>query len=102
MSSGAPGRETDVGIHRILRRVPVETMRSATLAAAVEIPYDLPNVLYTQYFTNFGDAIHATYWKDATSPFGVPTSHGCLGLAESDALRFWDWARVGTVVNVHA
>jgi lipoprotein-anchoring transpeptidase ErfK/SrfK len=102
MSSGAPGgTETETGVHTILRRVANETMSSATLRAAVAIPYFLTNVLYTQYFTDYGAAIHDNYWKNATSPFGVPTSHGCMGLQESDALKFWNFAHVGTVVNIH-
>lgn len=101
MSSGAPGWETATGVHKILRRVLNETMSSATLPVTVEVPYDLPNVLYTQYFTDFGAAIHDNYWKGADSPFGVPTSHGCIGLPEAQAKQFWDWAQVGTVVNVH-
>lgn len=101
MSSGAPGWETVTGTFPILRRVPNETMRSSTLRAVVEIPYDLPNVLYTQYFTDFGAAIHDNYWKGDDSPFGVPTSHGCIGLPEAQAKQFWDWANVGTIVNIH-
>lgn len=101
MSSGAPGTDSPTGVHTVLRRVANETMSSATLAFKVEIPYYLPNVLYTQYFTDYGAAIHDNYWKGADSPFGVPTSHACLGIRESDALNFWNFATVGTVVNLH-
>ena len=105
MSSGAPGWETQTGVHTILHRVANETMSSATLAGPVEIPYYLTNVLWTQYFTGFGQAIHDNWWKGVGapyySPFGVPSSHGCIGLPESDAFQFWNWAQVGTVVNVH-
>ena len=102
MSSGAPGgTETETGLHHILRRVANETMSSATLRARVAIPYYLTNVLYTQYFTDYGAAIHDNWWKNATSPFGVPTSHGCMGLREADALKFWNFASVGTALNIH-
>jgi hypothetical protein len=102
MSSGAPGGwETDTGVHTILRRVANETMRSSSLRVSVAIPYDLTNVLYTQYFTDYGAAIHDNWWKNASSPFGVPTSHGCIGLPESEALKFWNFAHVGTVLNIH-
>jgi hypothetical protein len=102
MSSGAPGgTETETGLHHILRRVANETMTSASLRFAVAIPYDLTNVLYTQYFTDYGAAIHDNYWKNDTSPFGVPTSHGCMGLREADALKFWNFASVGTLLNIH-
>lgn len=101
MSAGAPGTPTETGVHQIERRVADETMSSSTLLMQVEVPYDLTDVLYTQYFTDYGEAIHDNYWKDATSPYGVPTSHGCVGLREPDALRFWNWASVGTIVNIH-
>jgi hypothetical protein len=101
MSSGAPGTDSPTGVFPILRRVANETMSSATLAEPVEIPYYLTNVLYTQYFTDYGAAIHDNWWKGADSPFGVPTSHACLGLREADALKFWNFAGVGTVVNLH-
>jgi lipoprotein-anchoring transpeptidase ErfK/SrfK len=105
MSSGAPGTATDPGVQRILRRVANETMSSATLSVPVEIPYYLTNVLWTQYFTTYGAAIHDNWWKGVGSPyyspFGVPTSHGCIGLPEPDALKFWNWAQDGTIVNIH-
>ncbi len=101
MSSGAPDTPSDTGVHRIVRRSPNVTMSSATLLMRVEIPYNLPNVLWTQYFNDYGAAIHDNYWKGDDSPFGVPTSHGCLGVREADALKFWNWADVGTVLNLH-
>ena len=101
MSSGAPGTDTPTGQFTILRRVANETMSSASLAFPVEIPYYLTNVLYTQYFTAYGAAIHDAWWKGADSPFGVPTSHACMGLPVQDALQFWNWAQVGTIVNIH-
>lgn len=100
-STGAPGWETPSGVHRIRRRVANETMNSATLTTRVEVPYLLRNVLWTQYFDESGDAIHDNYWKGPDSPFGVPTSHGRVGLPEEEAYQFWKWARVGTIVNIH-
>lgn len=101
MSSGAPGWETSTGTFHILRRVANETMSSATLSTPVAVPYYLTNVLWTQYFTDFGEALHDNYWKAGLSPFGVPTSHGCIGLPEAQAKQFWDWSQVGTVINIH-
>ncbi len=102
VSTGGPGWETPVGTFRILRRVANETMNSAPLGIPPNAPggYDLPNVLYTQYFTDYGHALHDNYWK-WDSPFGVPTSHGCVGMELSDAAYFWSFAGVGTPVVVH-
>ncbi|HEY7060617.1 MAG TPA: L,D-transpeptidase family protein [Chloroflexota bacterium] len=98
---GQTATETAQGEHRIGRRVANETMDSATLGIPRGSPqgYYLKDVLYTQYFTDDGAAIHYNYWS---SNFGHPGSHGCLGVSLDDAKWFWDWADHGTVLNVHA
>src|SRR5436309_3468052 len=60
--------------------------------------YYLQHVLYTQYFTDDGASIHDNYWS---SNFGETGSHGCVGLNEADAAWVWNWADIGTVVNIH-
>ncbi len=59
--------------------------------------YYLPNVPYTMYFYE-GYGLHGTYWHNN---FGTPMSHGCVNLATSDAAWLFDWASVGTLVNIH-
>lgn len=59
--------------------------------------YYLPNVPYTMYFYK-GYALHGTYWH---SNFGTPMSRGCVNLSISDAGWLFNWASVGTLVNVH-
>lgn len=87
------------GSYTILRRVENETMDSATLGVPRDAPggYYLKDVLYTQYFTEQGAALHYNYWRGT---FGYPGSHGCLGLSLKDSRWFWDWASVGTPVVV--
>ena len=59
--------------------------------------YYLPDVPYIMYF--HGDyGIHGTYWHNN---FGVPMSHGCVNLSIPDAEWAYNFASVGTVVNVH-
>jgi hypothetical protein len=101
-SGGRPGWETSVGNHKIIYRKEVETMESNHLlsADAARASYRVENVKYTQYFTNDGQAIHENYWRNPEL-FGIPSSHGCLGLVSDDARWFWDWAQVGTPVIVH-
>jgi hypothetical protein len=102
-TSGRPGWETPVGTHRIQRRVENETMIGSTLLRldTFEIPdYRLENVKWTQYFTAAGAALHTNYWRPA-GLFGMPSSHGCVGLLEKDAKWLWDWAKVGTPLLVH-
>ena len=59
--------------------------------------YYLPNVPYTMYFYQ-GYALHGTYWH---SNFGTPMSHGCVNLSIPDSGWLFNWASVGTLVNVH-
>jgi lipoprotein-anchoring transpeptidase ErfK/SrfK len=59
--------------------------------------YNLPNVPYTMYFYK-GYALHGTYWHHN---FGTPMSHGCVNLSIPDAGWLFNWASVGTLVNVH-
>ena len=59
--------------------------------------YYLPNVPYTMYFYQ-GYGLHGTYWHHN---FGHPMSHGCVNLQTDDAGWLFNWAEVGTLVNVH-
>ncbi len=59
--------------------------------------YFLPNVPYIMYFYK-GYGLHGTYWH---SNFGTPMSHGCINLRTDQAAWLFNWASVGTVVNIH-
>ena len=59
--------------------------------------YYLPNVPYVMYFYK-GYGLHGTYWHNN---FGTPMSHGCVNLRTDDAAWLYNWASVGTLVNVH-
>ncbi len=97
---GTSAFPSTVGVHRILRRVANETMDSATLGIPRNSPngYYLKDVLYTQYFTPDGAAIHYNYWL---ANWGYAGSHGCLGMNLEDSRFLWDFATVGTIVYVH-
>jgi len=97
ISSGKKGWETPTGTYHIMYRVENETMTSASIGA--EEYYRLENVLYTQYFTNEGHALHYSWWKTAAS-FGTPSSHGCVSETLRDAEYFWNFANVGTRVTI--
>jgi hypothetical protein len=101
-SSGRPGWETREGIHKILWRKEKETMDSTSLLGqdAARASYKIENIRWTQYFTSDGQAIHENFWRDPEL-FGIPSSHGCLGMVAQDALWFWLWAKNGTPISVH-
>lgn len=98
VSTGKPGWETPVGEFHILYRVQDETMTSESIGA--EEYYVLDHVLYTQYFTNEGHALHLNYWRP-DSVFGhEATSHGCVGMRLADAEFFWNFVTYGNRVVV--
>lgn len=59
--------------------------------------YYLPNVPYTMYFYK-GYGIHGTYWHNN---FGTPMSHGCVNMRTDESGWLFNWASVGTIVNIH-
>jgi hypothetical protein len=98
---GTVSHRTPSGIHRVLWRIPNETMTSERVYPPIprDAPggYYLTGVLWTQYFTSDGASIHYNYWS---SNWGYAGSHGCLGVAYNEARFAWDWADVGTPVYV--
>jgi len=59
--------------------------------------YYLPRVPYVMYFYK-GYGLHGTYWHNN---FGTPMSHGCINLPTDEAGWLFNFASVGTVVNIH-
>ena len=91
---------TPLGLYTINYRVYNEVMDSATvgLPQGHASYYHLENVLYTQYFTNQGHAIHYAWWHDN---FGAPMSFGCINMRLSTSRFFWQWAGIGTPILIH-
>lgn len=54
---------------------------------------DVPNVMY--FYQAY--AIHGVYWH---SLFGSRASHGCVNLSVADSKWVFDWAQIGTRVEV--
>jgi hypothetical protein len=96
-TTGMAGWETPPGFYAINTRVANETMTSGAIGA--EHYYKLDDVLFTQYFTDRGHAIHFAWWRTPET-IGRPGSHGCLNLLLDDARFFWDWADVGIPVYI--
>ncbi|KAA3662064.1 MAG: L,D-transpeptidase, partial [Chloroflexi bacterium] len=93
VSSGTWEYPTVTGQFRIWLRYESQTMNGALLG----YDYYLENVPYVMYF--FEDyAIHGAYWHNN---FGTPMSHGCVNVHPTDAGWLYNWASMGTLVNVH-
>jgi lipoprotein-anchoring transpeptidase ErfK/SrfK len=89
VSTGTWLTPTVTGKHKIYIKVRVQDMRGPG--------YHLKDVPYVMFFR--GDyGLHGTYWHNN---FGTPMSRGCVNLTIDDAAWLFNWASVGTVVNVH-
>jgi lipoprotein-anchoring transpeptidase ErfK/SrfK len=103
VTTGMPGFDTPTGTFHVLFRVEDERMTSDGLGIPVDNPdgYDLSHVMYTQYFTNQGHALHDNYWRP-DSVFGSQrTSHGCVGMELDDAYFLWGFLNNGSRVVIH-
>jgi hypothetical protein len=94
VSTGIDGHETPTGTFYILTKYESDEM----VGGSGDDYYDLPDVPWVMYFTDYGDALHGTYWH---SNFGTPMSHGCVNLPTDVAAFLYDWAPVGTRVEIH-
>jgi lipoprotein-anchoring transpeptidase ErfK/SrfK len=89
VSTGTAYHPTPSGLFRIWIKLKWDDMAGPG--------YYLPDVPFTMYFYK-AYALHGTYWH---SNFGTPMSHGCVNLRTEDAAWLFDFASVGTLVNVH-
>lgn len=122
-SPGRPGHETDTGLFSVRTKITSQTMSGPG--------YSVPNVpdvqyffggeaLHGRYWTLPDDMALSSADIDENGlllaqddppvaddgpnlgvAFGVPSSHGCLGLQLSDALWLYSTTHVGTPVDVH-
>jgi len=89
VSTGLDLYPTEPGQYHIYAKMLFSDMRGAD--------FFLPNVPYTMYYS--GDfSIHGTYWHHS---FGTPMSHGCVNMDTQEAEWLYNWASVGTLVNIH-
>ncbi|MGB1250998.1 MAG: L,D-transpeptidase family protein [Candidatus Promineifilaceae bacterium] len=93
ISSGLPETPTVVGQFRIYLRLESQDMNG------YQIGYDYytPDVPYVMYFHG-NYAIHGAYWHNN---FGNQMSHGCVNTSVADGAWLFNFAGVGTLVNVH-
>jgi lipoprotein-anchoring transpeptidase ErfK/SrfK len=89
VSTGTRVHPTVIGQFRIYIKLRLTSMSGPG--------YYLPGVPYTMYFYK-GYSLHGTYWH---SNFGTPMSHGCVNMQTPDANWLFNFASVGTLVNVH-
>jgi len=94
VSTGRPGFDTPPGTYHILTKLLSQTMEGVIGGEY----YNVPNVPWVQYFTNYGHALHGTYWHNN---FGNTMSHGCVNLPMDFAEWLYGWTSIGTRVEIH-
>jgi len=95
VSTGKDGFWTPTGTFRVLTRYYSQTMSGCLQGEC----YNVPNVPFVQYFTNYGHALHGAYWHNQ---FGiVRRSHGCVNMPVPFSEWLWYWATYGTRVWIH-
>ncbi|MER3406165.1 MAG: hypothetical protein C4289_14235 [Chloroflexota bacterium] len=94
VSTGRPGFDTPTGTFFINSKLESEDMAGVIGGEY----YNVPDVPWVMYFTNVGHALHGTYWHNN---FGTPMSHGCVNLPMDFAAWLYQWAPIGTRVEIH-
>ncbi len=94
VSTGRDGMNTPTGTYSIYAKLRIQTMRGVLDGIPWVVP-DVPHVMYI----NGGVALHGTYWHSRFGT-GARLSHGCVNLPLKSATWLYDWAPVGTPVQV--
>jgi lipoprotein-anchoring transpeptidase ErfK/SrfK len=100
VSTGRDQYPTKSGIHVVNERAQKVIMDSAT----VGIPRDSPDGYYETVFwnvriSNSGEFVHAAPWS-VGSQGRSNVSHGCVNMSDDAAQWFFNYSRVGDVVEV--
>ncbi len=93
ISSGTSSHPTVVGQFRTWLKHETQDMNGYLLGYNYYLE-DVPDVMY--FYQDY--AIHGAYWH---TNFGNPMSHGCVNVNLTDADWLFNWAPIGTFVNVH-
>jgi hypothetical protein len=93
-STGKPGMRTPTGTFHVLAKHP----RAWSRAAGLWMPWWMQ-------FTDRGHGIHELpEWpggkKEGANHLGKPVSHGCVRLGKGSAKIVYDWAPVGTEIQI--
>ncbi len=100
LSGGRPQYPTMNGIHLVMDRESVVHMVSSTVGIPVNSPNGYDEFVYDDvHISDSGEYVHAAPWS--VSSQGVTNvSHGCINLSPTNAKGFFDFSRVGDLVEV--
>ncbi|MCL1897729.1 MAG: L,D-transpeptidase family protein, partial [Micrococcales bacterium] len=89
----AVGHGTPTGTFYVYMKFDFQVMRGPA-----SDPYEAPTN-WVSYFSN-GIAFHSAPWNEPNN-WGIEVSHGCVNMHTWDAKSIYDFAPIGTMVEVH-
>jgi lipoprotein-anchoring transpeptidase ErfK/SrfK len=100
ISGGRAQYPTMNGTHIVLDRESVVRMDSATVGIPVNSPNGYDELVYDDvHISDSGEYVHAAPWSVGSQ--GVTNvSHGCINVSPANAQAFFDFSRIGDVVEV--
>lgn len=93
VSTGMRYTPTIKGSFKIRSKIEKQNMKGSYPPYEPYFLKDVPNVMF--FYGAY--AIHGTYWHNK---FGSRASHGCVNLSVADAKWVYDFAQIGTRVEV--
>jgi lipoprotein-anchoring transpeptidase ErfK/SrfK len=94
VSTGRPEFATPAGTFYINSKYALHDMEGTAGGET----WFVPDVPWSMYFTNYGHAIHGTYWHNN---FGAQMSHGCVNLPVDLSEFVYKHSPIGTRVYIH-
>ncbi|HVQ90146.1 MAG TPA: Ig-like domain-containing protein [Mycobacteriales bacterium] len=99
MGKEVPGRYTHSGPHVVIDKNRVKTMDSRTFGLALDAGGYTAKVEWATRISNNGEFAHSAPWSVAQQGHSN-VSHGCINLSPSNAQWFFNYSKVGDVVEV--
>ncbi|MBV9484485.1 MAG: L,D-transpeptidase family protein [Frankiaceae bacterium] len=101
ISTGRTQYPTMDGVHIALDRRSVVVMDSATVGIPKGDPdYYRETVYWDVRISNGGEFVHAAPWS-VGSQGSSNVSHGCVNLSTTNAEWFYNWSRLGDIIDVY-
>lgn len=95
VSTGIRGLETPLGFTQVLAKFPVHDYKWTYFGGPYK-SYDIPDVKWNlQIYKHI--YIHSATWHNN---FGHVMSHGCVNVQINNAEKIFNWAHVGTIVEI--
>ncbi|MGH9056365.1 MAG: Ig-like domain-containing protein, partial [Acidimicrobiales bacterium] len=100
ISAGRTQYPTMGGIHIVMDREHVVRMDSATVGIPVNSPNGYDELVYNDvHISDSGEYVHDAPWSVGAQG-NTNVSHGCVNLSPTDSLAFFNFSRVGDIVEV--